>query len=189
MRPSRGIGDRPVVLLFDNTVGKGLAVSMLAIPDRSGGSIVKADHVILPVSHMSPDLLPEDSGCFIVGEEVEVEYIHISTSMIVHNDDRRSGSVSPAVPIRFDATEPRRLRGDILSGCQVHVWVFDGGEIIESQWARSLHWTKVLLRLSMGELRPNVGREILFLGLEPYYRGLICQRQAVPWTKSHGYHI
>ena len=140
---------------------------MLAIPDCLGDAILEADHIVLPVSHMRADFLPYNRGRFIISEEVKVEHVHVSTSMIIHHDGRRDCPISLSASVRPFAIEPRRFRCNIINGRQVHVWVVDCCQIVERQRARGVYRNKVFLRLGMSDLRPNVGGEVSLLGLEP----------------------
>ena len=81
------ICDGPAILFFHRVVREGLAISMLAIPDRLGNSVFEADHVMLPISHMGPDFLPKDGRCFVIRIEIEVKHVRVSASMIAHHNN------------------------------------------------------------------------------------------------------
>lgn len=106
MRTLGTVRDRPLPVLFDGVVGESLPVGVLAVPNRLWNSIAETNHVVLPVTNVIPEFLPQNGVPFIVSIEVEVERVNQARSMVVDDDGRAHGAVRFAIPVGRHTFEP-----------------------------------------------------------------------------------
>ncbi len=106
MRALGAVRDRPLPVFFHRIVGESFPVGMLAVPNRLRNSITETNHVVLPVTNVIPELLPENDAPFIVSIKVKVECVNQARSMVIDDDGGAHGAVRLATLVRRHTFEP-----------------------------------------------------------------------------------
>ena len=88
--------------LLQGSISERFTEAVLAEPHRLRYSILKSDHVVLPVSHMVPNYLAENGVAEIEGIEVHVEGIYQPRTVIIYDDGTAIGTACLSSAVGLD---------------------------------------------------------------------------------------
>ena len=174
MRTTRRIRNRSAILLLRSFIRKWLAVGMLWKVYRLRYTLIKAYHVVLPVTHVAAELPSQHSISLVVGPEIKIKDIGDPRSFINSYDNARDRVVCFALFVWFNAKEPFRIWGYAIPWCQPDVRPILRAKCVQCvQVVQRQRRRYILNRFPIGcgdrvcDLRRNVRRKILVRPEQP----------------------
>lgn len=144
----------------DSIVGEGFTIGMLTVPNGFRQSVLKSNHVVLPISNVISDFLEKIGWALIISVKVYVECINLAAAMIINDDSSANSSGRLARVVWLYPFEPRRIFSHIVHRSEGNIGASEcvqRGKIVKAQRTlEALNCSEIGLWLRMHKLGADV---------------------------------